>query len=116
MNSTKNLIIYEPTSTIRLYCTANSNPSTHFFWYFNETLINQSSRFLIDQTNLTQFNEYTTSLTIQNASITNVGFYKCTAKNLIGFTSNIFSLKQTSKILKILDLNMSFVESSEGSY
>lgn len=95
MNSSSSVIIYEPGSLKSLTCLVNSNPASIFYWYFNETLVYQDSNISIQHKNFS--NEiFSSTLTIYESNIENAGFYKCYAKNKIGFASNIFILKQAS--------------------
>ncbi len=94
MSPTNSIIVYEPSTTIILSCLVHSNPNATFFWYFNETLLNKFNQI----ENYTQIhNQNSTTLIIYNNQIKNSGFFKCTAKNSVGFASNIFFLRQASE-------------------
>ena len=103
MNSSASVFIYEPMSVSKLTCLVSSNPISVFYWYFNETLIYQNENISIQHINLT--NEISSStLTISNTNFENSGFYKCYAKNKIGFASNIFILKQASMFFILISI------------
>jgi len=78
------------TESVNFSCEATGEPVPYIIWYFNDVMINvsdSSNKYMIASRSL-NITTIENTLTVYNATSSDVGMYSCNATNTIGSDSN----------------------------
>ncbi|XP_064602372.1 hemicentin-2-like isoform X2 [Liolophura sinensis] len=108
-------VAQDANSTVTFTCLAKSNPEPIFEWHFNEQVLNSDGKYRIQSGGRGQQEyEYTSILTVSQASQSDHGTYKCTATNSQGTNTQTAAIVDKSvpdacKDLKVLGMTWNSV-------